>query len=121
MSGVETAGREPVIARPQVVEEPEFADRVLGAELPVILVFTAAWCAPCKWLTPYLEAIARQGEGRILVYTMDTDRSPEVARSHGIASLPTSILIRDGRELERSHGVEPERLRAWAAPFLSKG
>jgi thioredoxin 1 len=104
---------------PQLLEEPEFAGRVLEAEVPVILVFTAEWCAPCKWLKPYLDAIAREGRGRILVYVMDADRSPEIARRHGIASLPTSIFVREGREVERSHGVEPARLRAWAAPFLA--
>lgn len=101
------------------VYEAEFADRVLGAEVPVILVFTATWCAPCKWLTPYLDGIVRETLGGVLIHVVDTDRSPEIARSYAVASVPTCIFMREGREVERSLGVEPERLRAWAAPFLA--
>lgn len=106
-------------AGPEALEEEDFGARVLEADVPVILVFTAEWCAPCKWLNPYLDAIAGDAGGRIRIYRMDADRSAETVRRYGVASVPTVVLVRSGEEVERSVGVEPERLRAWAAPFTA--
>jgi thioredoxin len=94
---------------------------VLEAEVPVLVDFYADWCGPCKWLNPYLEEVARNGEGRLLVAKVDTDRAPELAQRYRIGSIPTVILFSDGREVERSVGVEPERVRAMAASGAGRG
>jgi thioredoxin 1 len=83
--------------------------------VPVIVDFYADWCGPCKWLNPYLEEVAQEGEGRLLVAKVDTDRAVELAQRYRIGSIPTVILFRNGEEVERSVGVEPERVRAMAA------
>ena len=99
--------------------ERDFESHVMQAEVPVLVVFTADWCAPCKWLTPYLDELASQARSRVLIFLLDVDRSPELSRRYQVASVPTVILMKGGEEVDRSLGVEPERLRAWVAPFVT--
>lgn len=103
-----------LLDRPRRVAGDDFDATVLGASVPVLVDFYADWCGPCKWLDPYLEEAAREGEGHLLVAKVDTDRAPALAERYGVASLPTVILFREGEEVERSLGVEPERIRRMA-------
>ena len=103
-----------LVDRPRKVQEEDFQATVLEAELPVLVDFYADWCGPCKWLNPYLEEAAREGAGRLLVAKVDTDRAPELATRYRIGSIPTVIHFRDGEEVERSIGVEPEKVRSMA-------
>jgi thioredoxin len=104
-----------LLDRPRKVSQEDFQATVLEAEVPVLVDFYADWCGPCKWLNPYLEEVAREGEGRVLVAKVDTDKAPQLAERYRIGSIPTVILFRSGEEAERSVGVEPDRVRAMAA------
>jgi thioredoxin 2 len=92
----------------------DFQQTVLSAPLPVLVDFFAKWCGPCQWIVPTLEEVARARAGELLVVKVDTDEAPEVAEAWSITSVPTVILFREGREVERSRGVEPERVRGMA-------
>jgi thioredoxin 1 len=92
----------------------DFEREVVGSPLPVLLAFTAVWCAPCAWLDPYLLEAVREGKGRLRIFKVDVDQVPEAASRYRIGSVPIVILYRDGVEVERSVGVEPERIRALA-------
>jgi thioredoxin-like negative regulator of GroEL len=92
----------------------DFEREVVGSPLPVLLAFTAVWCAPCAWLDPYLLEAVREGKGRLRIFKVDVDRVPEAASRYRIGSVPIVILFRDGVEVERSVGVEPERIKALA-------
>jgi thioredoxin 2 len=89
-------------------------DRVLaGSDVPVLVDFYADWCGPCKIMAPVLDAVAQARAGSILVAKVDTDRNPGVARRFQIASIPTLILFRGGREVARELGAIPRpRLEA---------
>ena len=93
---------------------------VRTTDTPVILAFTAEWCAPCKWLDPHLEALSKRAGERLVIRRVDTDRSPVAARNYRIGSVPTVVLVLGGAEVERSVGVEPERLSAWADRLLGE-
>lgn len=93
----------------------EFDSRVLRSSLPALVVFTAAWCGPCKWLHPHLEEVASRTGERLVIFEVDVDRSPGLTERYRIGSVPTVVWILSGDEVERSVGVEPERLMAWAA------
>jgi thioredoxin 1 len=64
--------------------------------------------------TPYLLEAVREGKGRLRIFKVDVDQVPEAASRYRIGSVPIVILFRDGVEVERSVGVEPERIRALA-------
>ena len=88
-----------------------FKEAVLDTPDDVIVAFTAVWCAACPWLEPYLREVEEAG---VPVFSIDVDRFPEAARLYRIGSVPIVLLFRDGVEVERSVGVEPERIRAMA-------
>jgi thioredoxin 2 len=101
-----------LLDRPVKVAQDDFERTVLKAGAPVLVDFYADWCAPCKMVAPLVDEIAHQKIGRMLVAKVDTDGAPDVAMKYGIRSIPTLILFRDGEEVERSVGFEPERVRA---------
>lgn len=100
-----------LLDRPMKVAQDDFERTVLEADAPVLVDFYADWCAPCKMVAPLLDEIAYRHVGRILVVKVDTDAAPEVALKYEIRSIPTLLLFRDGEEVERSLGFEPERVR----------
>jgi thioredoxin len=103
-----------LLDRPIKVAEEDFDATVLGATVPVLVDFYADWCGPCKMVAPLVDEIAHDHIGKILVAKVDTDRAPEVSARFEIRSIPTLILFKDGQEVERSLGFEPERVRALA-------
>jgi thioredoxin 2 len=104
-------GKPMLLDRPLKVSQEDFDRTVLGAEAPVLVDFYADWCAPCRMVAPFIDQLASEHVGRLLVAKVDTDRAPEVAMRYGIRSIPTLIVFSDGKEVERSIGFEPERLK----------
>lgn len=95
-----------------LTDPADFGASVLDSTTPVLLAFTATWCAPCAWLDPYLTELDHEASGGLAVRKVDVDRLPELAERFRVGSVPTVLLFIDGEEVERSVGVEPERLRA---------
>jgi thioredoxin 2 len=108
-----------LLDRPVKVADDDFATTVEGAGVPVLVDFYADWCAPCRMVAPFVDEIARQHLGKLLVVKVDTDRAPNVSMRFGIRSIPTLIVFRDGQEVDRSVGFEPERLKAIIAEVLA--
>jgi thioredoxin 1 len=89
-------------------------DRVLGAGLPVLLVFWRKECAPCQQLDPALESLAAAYVGKLLIAKVDTQDNPALARRYGVNQLPELIFIKDKSEIARAQGAVGEHaLRAW--------
>lgn len=88
------------------VRVEEFETRVLAAshERPVMVDFWAAWCEPCKMLTPVLEAVATKHDGAVLVAKVNSDEEPELAAQLGVRSLPTVMLFVEGAIVDRFVG-----------------
>ena len=70
-----------------------------------VLDFTAAWCAPCRALAPILSAVATEYRGRVQIEEIDVDHDRERAQRHDVRSMPTLVLLRDGREVGRVVGA----------------
>ena len=101
-----------LLDRPFKVSEEDFERTVLGAVgVPVLADFYADWCAPCKLVAPLVDEIAGSRAGRLLAAKIDTDHAPKLSSELGIKGIPTLILFKDGREIARSAGFEPERVR----------
>lgn len=77
-------------------------------QVPVLVDFWASWCAPCQMLTPILHQLAEEYAGKFLLVTVNTDEERELAMEHGIRSLPTVRLFRNGAVVEEFFGVQPE-------------
>lgn len=100
-----------LLDRPMKVAQDDFDRTVLESDAPVLVDFYADWCAPCKMVAPLVDEIAHQHTGKMLVVKVDTDQAPEVAMKYEIRSIPTLIVFRNGEEVERSLGFEPDRVR----------
>jgi thioredoxin 1 len=86
----------------------EFEQEVLKAEGLVLVDFWATWCPPCRRLAPTVEAVAADYAGRLTVAKVDVDESPELAQRYGIQSIPTLILFRDGKPVDKRLGALPK-------------
>jgi putative thioredoxin len=99
----------------------DFARVVLerSRELPVLVDFWAAWCAPCRILGPTLEALAAEAGGRWELVKIDVDAQPELAAEHGIQGIPAVKLFHQGVEVAEFVGaLGEEQVRAWLAQHL---
>ena len=84
----------------------EFNEVVENAPLAMI-DFWASWCGPCKMLSPVVDAIAQQYEGKALIGKINVDEEPDLARPVGVMSIPTVVFLKNGREFDRKVGVMP--------------
>ena len=81
-----------------------FAQEVLHSDTPVLLDFWASWCGPCRMLSPIVDEVA-EARTDVKVGKVNVDEQPELAQAFGIASIPTLLVIRDGRTVNRAVGV----------------
>ena len=88
------------------VKTSEF-DEIMDAAPLAMVDFWASWCGPCKMLSPTVEALAEQYEGKVLVAKVNVDEEPELARAFGVMSIPTVVFLKNGREFDRKVGVMP--------------
>src|SRR5579884_919342 len=95
-------------AKPQAVTEQTFDPEVLKSPTPVLVDFWATWCAPCKMIAPVLEEIAREKDGTLKIVKLDVDENPETAQKYGVMSIPTLLVFKGGREVNRLIGYMPK-------------
>ncbi|MGV9353400.1 thioredoxin family protein [Streptomyces misionensis] len=91
------------------VSDADFEAEVLGAELPVLVQFTAEWCGPCRQLAPVLRDIAAEEGDRLKVVRVDVDRSPRTTMAHGVLATPTLMVFRGGEPVRSMVGARSKR------------
>ena len=85
-----------------------FEQEVLNSDIPVMIDFWATWCLPCKMLAPTIEELAEEANGAYKVGKIDVDKSPSLAAQFGVMSIPTVIVFKNGKAVDKTVGVVPK-------------
>ena len=85
-----------------------FQSEVLGSELPVLVDFTAVWCGPCKMLDPLVKQLADEWSGKVKIVKLDVDDDPQPSIDYQVMSVPTLMLFKNGKPVERLSGYQPK-------------
>ncbi len=103
------------------ISEREFEAAVLRSELPVLIEFTADWCAPCKQIAPEVDAFAEEMRGKANVVKVDIDRAPTLARELRVKSVPTFMVFAEQRIVDMVVGaIGKKKMREMVEPFLPR-
>ena len=89
------------------ITKENFESEVLKSDKPVLLDFWAAWCGPCRMVSPVVDEIADE-ETSIKVGKVNVDEQPELASQFRVMSIPTLVVIKDGKVVETSVGAKPK-------------
>ncbi|MGI8824254.1 MAG: thioredoxin [Chloroflexota bacterium] len=107
------------MSHPIAISDASFANEVTSASQPVLVDFWAAWCGPCRMIAPILENLAEEYSSSLKITKLDVDQNPQVSMQFGVQSIPTMILFKDGKEVERIVGYMPkERLLGRIKPHM---
>lgn len=90
------------------VSDDNFESDVLKSSTPVLVDFWAAWCGPCRALSPKLEEMSGSYNGKVKFVKMDVDANPNVPAQFGIRGIPTMILFKDGKMVDQLVGNQPK-------------
>lgn len=89
------------------INKMNFDQEVVASDKPVLLDFWAPWCGPCRMVLPVIEEIAKE-RSDIKVCKINVDEEPELAREFGVMSIPTLVVMKDGRIVSKSMGAKPK-------------
>ena len=104
---------------PAIVTDANFVELVERSGTPVLLDLWAAWCGPCRMLAPTIEALARELAGRVLVGKLDVDSNQRTAARFGVQGIPTLLILKGGREVDRLVGLQSrEAILKRLQPFI---
>ncbi len=97
------------MSKPITIGDDTFQSNVLDASGPVLVDFWAPWCGPCRMIAPHLEKIAAEHDGQLTVAKINIDNNLESAQKYSVRSIPTLILFKDGKAVERVTGALPKK------------
>lgn len=99
----------PIHLEPLTVTDRTFATDVEGASLPVLVDAWAAWCGPCRMIAPVIEELATEMVGRARIAKLNVDENPQTASRFNLRSIPTLLIVKGGREVDRIVGAQPKQ------------
>ena len=89
------------------INKANFHEEVINSDRPVLLDFWAPWCGPCRMVVPIVEEIARERDD-IKVVKINVDEEQELAREYRIMSIPTLMVMREGKVVKKASGARPK-------------
>lgn len=90
------------------LSDDTFEQEVLRSPTPVLVDFWASWCAPCKAISPVVDGLADDYDGRVKVGKLNVDENPATPGQYGVRGIPTLILFKDGRVVDQVVGAVPK-------------
>lgn len=101
------------------INADEFDAKVLQSDQLVLVDFWAPWCGPCKMMPPVIESVVKTYENQMVAYKINTDENQELAVAHGIRSIPTLMLVKQGEIVATQAGaMNPTQLSEWVAQHI---
>ena len=99
----------------------QFDAHAIKSGLPLVIDFWAEWCGPCRMMTPNFERAAPRLEPRVRLGKLDTEAEPAIAQRYGIRGIPSMVMVRKGREVDRTSGAMPtSAIIGWVEQALQK-
>lgn len=89
------------------LKSAEFEKEVLQSQTPTVIDFYADWCGPCRMVSPVIEGLSKEYEGRVKFAKVNTDENPELAERYGIMSIPTVMVFKNGQVASSVVGAGP--------------
>ncbi len=108
-------------SQPIELNDADFQRFIDKNELPVLVDFWAEWCGPCKMMTPIFKEVCGDMQHQLRFAKIDTEKAQLVSQRYAIRSIPTLILFKGGKEVDRLAGALPApQLKQWIATALQK-
>ena len=92
----------------QSVTKDNFDNEILKAQIPVVVVFYADWCGPCKMMSPLMEKLSGEYEGKVKFCKVNVDDEEELAIQNEVQSIPLFVLYKDGQVIDKAVGARAE-------------
>lgn len=97
----------------QDVTDANFEDEVIKSSIPVMVDFWAPWCGPCKMLSPLVDELANEYEGKVKIVKLNTDDNPQSAVNYRINGIPNMIFFKEGKPVDQLIGaVDKDKLKS---------
>ena len=90
------------------ITKENFENEVMKSNIPVLIDFWAPWCGPCRMMGPIIEQLADQYEGKAKVGKVNVDEEGELSQAFGVMSIPTIVLVKDGKVVKQVVGARPK-------------
>ena len=90
------------------ITRENFENDVMKSNIPVLIDFWAPWCGPCQMMGPIIEQLAEEYEGKAKVGKVNVDEEGELSQAFGVMSIPTIVLVKDGKVVKQAVGARPK-------------
>lgn len=85
--------------------DTNFKEKAIDTEGVAVVDFWAEWCGPCRMITPIIEELSKEYEGKAMIGKVNVDENPEVSMKYGIRSIPTVLVLKNGEVVDKQVGV----------------